>query len=69
MAKLTQYGGAIFSAECPVTTCHRRVRMPPEMSVNKFCNPRAAHPVIGRCSKHGSVKMPFVCYESELAIA
>lgn len=66
MTKLTQYGGAIFSVECPVEDCQRRVRMPDEMSINDFCNHRVDAPVIGRCSKHGRVKMPFICYESEL---
>lgn len=58
MLKLIQYGGGIFSANCP--TCHNVLRSPAQMSVNAFMRDE---PLIGTCRNHGKVEMRFLAFE------
>lgn len=60
MIKLAQYGGGVFSANCP--KCFRPLRIPANLDVNAFMRDIATS-IYGKCSKHGKVVMRFLAFD------
>lgn len=58
MLELIQYGGGIFSANCP--KCHEALSTPADMSVNAFMR---NEPLMGTCKTHGKSEMRFLAFE------
>ncbi len=58
MLELVQYGGGVFSANCP--KCHGALRTPKEISVNAFMR---GEPSVGACKDCGKVEMRFLAFE------
>lgn len=64
MVNIKQYGGALFSANCP--KCGKGVKTPTSLSVNQFmsqCVQNKPHTIKAQC-KCGEIKLPFIGWEN-----
>lgn len=65
--KMVQYGGAIFSRFCP--KCGKETKPERTISINHFMInflKKRPHTANGKCNDCGSVRLPFLGWESDL---
>lgn len=66
--KMIQYGGALFTADCPV--CGASLKTPKSLSVNKFMSQTRLGEkpsTSGTCKRHGKQDMVFVRFTKAVA--